>query len=211
MKKNSIVIFCLILVDRSNPKILASRAGFQNIVVQTEDHVNSFPPDFGHRFNAAERGKLFSSPDSNRRKEIALPMDLFTINKDDWCCFWDHKAIRSICIGSEKSSCLHLRGGGKKSKSKSVKDDSKIQREKKDINLVTRHSESKQRAVVPTRSSQDRSAMLSELAAGMEIEDQSKAKLSIQRVEQLRRALARRDKTAVSNALEKVGSELCQS
>ena len=46
--------------------------------------------------------------------------------------------------------------------------------------------------------------MLSELAAGAGVEDQSKARLSIQRVEQLRRALARKDKDAVAKALNNV-------
>ena len=56
------------------------------------------------------------------------------------------------------------------------------------------------------RGSRERSAILSELVAGMDVDDHSSTrKLSIQRVEQLRIALAKKDKAAISNALEKVG------
>ncbi len=56
------------------------------------------------------------------------------------------------------------------------------------------------------RGSRERSAILSELVAGMDADDHSSTrKLSIQRVEQLRMALAKKDKVAISNVLEKVG------
>ncbi len=112
------------------------------------------------------------------------------------------KTCVSHCMSNKKVS-LQLRGGGK-----SRTDRNAPSHVNERSALVTAGKELKlsQHKNLGDRGSRERSAMLSELVAGMEVDEPSLTrKLSIQRVEQLRKALAKKDKTAISNALEKVG------
>jgi hypothetical protein len=192
----------LILVDIWNPLTLGSNVEHLNSVSQDSFHqvVSSlFLKDRNNLASIIQRHEL---PKNLRCDHLFSPSQLNAVfDADDICqCTSSKPLYKGLVIESR----LNLRGGGKKSRSKSFKDDTKLQRERRNTDSDEVQSEIKQKSIVTTRGSKDRSTILSELVAGMETEDHSKAKLSIQRVEQLRRALAKRDQTAVSNALEKV-------
>jgi hypothetical protein len=108
------------------------------------------------------------------------------------------------------SPSLQLRGGGK---AKAHRDAPSPSRISDDPTMVTAGKEltETEKKTASDRGSRERSAMLSELVAGMDVDDHSSTrKLSIQRVEQLRMALAKKDKAAISTALEKVSCDSTQ-
>eukprot|EP00291_Cryptomonas_curvata_P013158 CAMPEP_0172193356 /NCGR_PEP_ID=MMETSP1050-20130122/24909_1 /TAXON_ID=233186 /ORGANISM="Cryptomonas curvata, Strain CCAP979/52" /LENGTH=390 /DNA_ID=CAMNT_0012868903 /DNA_START=242 /DNA_END=1414 /DNA_ORIENTATION=- len=101
---------------------------------------------------------------------------------------------------------LQLRGGGK---AKTHRDATSLPLTSERTAVVNAGKELKQaeHKINDNRGSRERSAILSELVAGMEVDDLSSTrKLSIQRVEQLRMALAKKDKAAISSALEKIAA-----
>ena len=222
-RKNEMkLLFAVLLVVTGilNPRKVESVLDFQNLYCHhfscedsflpcVQDSVSHVKGNFLLNHIPIQKSPYFGQNIGNEGRGIS-PFDCFSVNSLSRCSCHPG-SVRSGCISAGSRCSLNLRGGGKeKPKSKSGRA-SKAKPSKADEGnsaLVpeTKSARSDDKALLRTalRGSRERSAMLSELAAGAGVEDQSKARLSIQRVEQLRRALARKDKDAVAKALNNV-------